>query len=384
MFKHLYSRFLQARPDILHCSPHSHYYWPDVTRDAQLAYWDDSARMADDKWEHIFSQRMPAVQGLIAERLNLSQPQQIVFAPNTHELLYRVITSFDARKPLRILTTDSEFHSFNRQSRRLLERGNVELVVVASEPFTTLETRWRDAVAAADFDLIFISQVFFNSGVVAPPPSTWLDVVQRDDTVIMVDGYHGFGALPTDWSAYSDRIFYLAGAYKYAQAGEGACFAVVPTNCSLRPEFTGWFADFASLAQPQEGPVGYASDGMRMAGATMDFSALYRLEAVLKLWREEGLSAERIHAYVQKLQTAFLQHIDSLGHAHINRDNLLVQDLAAHGHFFTFRLDSPELVASLASQLREQGVATDYRHDRLRFGFALYHDAEDYQQIKFG
>lgn len=380
--RHLYSRFLQARPGILHMSPHSHYYWPDVTRDAHLQYWDDSAMHADEKWEVIFGQRVPAVQRMIAERIKLSDPAQIVFAPNTHEFVYRLMSCFDASKTLRILTTDSEFHSFNRQSRRILERGNVELEIVPAEPFDTLPQRWYEAVASRTYDLIFISQIFYNSGVAAPAPQTWLDAVRGDDTVIVVDGYHGFGAVPTDWSAYEDRVFYLAGGYKYAQAGEGVCFAVVPKGCALRPEYTGWFADFASLAHPQEGPVGYANDGFRMAGATMDFSALYRLQAVMDLWREEDLSDVKVNDYVRQLQSAFLKHIDSLDHAQLNRENLLSHDLASHGHFFTFRLASAEAVKTLAQTLKAQGVATDYRYDRLRFGFALYQRSKDFQQIR--
>lgn len=379
--RHFYSRFLAAHPGILHMSPHSHYYWPDVTRQAHLDYWDDSARFVDNKWDEIFARRMPRVQQLIAQRLGLEQPQQIVFASNTHEFVYRIFSCLPADKPLRLLTTDSEFHSFNRQSRRILERGNMTLEVVPTEPFATLTERWQQAVAAQAYDLIFISQIFFNSGVAAPLPSTWLEYVQNQDTIIVVDGYHGFGAVPTDWSAYQHRVFYLAGGYKYAQAGEGVCFAVVPQNCQLRPEYTGWFADFASLAKPQQGPVNYASDGMRMAGATMDFSALYRLQAVLELWEREGLTDVVVNDYIRKLQQAFLTHIDSLAHADLNRDNLLVNDLTTHGHFFTFKLDSAERVEALAATLKAQGVATDYRHNRLRFGFALYHNVDDYAQI---
>lgn len=380
--QHLYSRFLQARPGILHMSPHSHYYWPDVTREAHLQYWDDTAALADDKWDLIFAERVPAVQGLIAERLNLSDPAQIVFAPNTHEFVYRLLSCFDPGKPLGILTTDSEFHSFNRQSRRLLERGNVELDVIASEPFDTFSQRWHAAVSAKAYDLVFISQVFYNSGVAAPLPSQWLDAIRSDETVVVVDGYHGFGAVPTDWSAYEDRVFYLAGGYKYAQAGEGTCFAVVPRDCKLRPEYTGWFADFGSLAQPQTGPVGYADDGYRMAGATMDFSALYRLQAVLKMWQQEGLTDVKINHYIRQLQAAFLHHIDTLDHPHLKRSNLLSHDLGQHGHFYTFRLESADMVKDLAQTLKQQGVATDYRYDRLRFGFALYQQSSDFKQIR--
>ena len=44
----------------------------------------------------------------------------------------------------------------------------------------------------------------------------------------MIDGYHGFMALPTDFAAIAGRAFYLAGGYKYAMAGEGVCFMHCP------------------------------------------------------------------------------------------------------------------------------------------------------------
>lgn len=385
MYQHLYQHFLNARPELLHCAPHSHYYWPDVTRAAQLAYWDDSARFADEKWGFLFAEKVPELQNNIAAELNLAHPQQIVFAPNTHELVYRLLSVFSAAEPLTILTTDGEFHSFNRQSRRILERGNVTLECVPCEPAYNFAERWQAAVAKQSWDLIFISQVFYNSGIVAPEPRQWLESVQDEETMIVVDGYHGFCALETDWAPYQDRIFYLAGAYKYAQGGEGMCFAVVPQGCKLRPEFTGWFADFSGLAKEQKGTVNYSDDGMRFAGATMDFSALYRLNAVFELWRTEKLDTATRHAYIVKLQEAFLQHLDTLNHTQLNRNNLLSAPSsgeAQHGHFFTFLLESAEIVEQLARKLREQGVATDYRNNRLRFGFALYQNPSDFQRIR--
>ncbi|MDX1706727.1 aminotransferase class V-fold PLP-dependent enzyme [Pseudidiomarina sp.] len=380
-YKKHYSQFIAKHPDSLHCSPHSHHYWPDVTRQAQLDYWEDSARGVDHKWDEIFGNRIPAVQQLLAKLLNYPRPEQIVFAGNTHELLYRVMSCFAPDKPLHILTTDSEFYSFSRQLRRLTERPQVKVSMIAVEPFASFEERWREALRADDYQLIFISQVFFNSALVAPTVDNWIDLVP-EQTQVVVDGYHGCGAIPTDLSAVADRIFYLAGSYKYLQAGEGCCFMLVPHQCKLRPEYTGWFADFASLAKPQDGRVEYAADGLRFAGATMDYSALYRLQAVLQWWHEDNLTVAQIHRYVQQLQQDFLAIIDASKHPQLNRDTLLMADASHHGHFLTFELASAEAVSALAADLAQAGIDTDYRGNRLRFGFALYHEAADYERLK--
>jgi selenocysteine lyase/cysteine desulfurase len=98
MYKKYYKRFLEANVGIQHYASHSHHYWPDVTREAMLEYWDDSARYVDDKWDHIFTNKLPETQKLIASILKLSAPEQIVFAPNTHEFVYRLLSCFDQGK----------------------------------------------------------------------------------------------------------------------------------------------------------------------------------------------------------------------------------------------------------------------------------------------
>ena len=378
MYKQFYQRFLQANQGKQHFACHSHHYWPDVTREAMLEYWDDTAKLVDDKWRYIFGEKVPQTQQLIADILQLPQPEQLVFAPNTHELVMRIFSCFDLRKPLRILTTDSEFHSFSRQVKRLAEYDNVQLEIIPTEPFVSFEQRFIDA-AQQQYDLIFCSQVFFNSGVAIADLSSFVtQLAHHNDAMIVIDGYHGFMALPTDLSAIAERIFYIAGSYKYAQGGEGCCFMAVPLGSEHRPLYTGWFAEFGTLAAEKSATILYSDDGYRFAGATMDFSPLYRLNAVLRLFKQQGISVGRIHLYVQHLQQAFLAKLAQIQHPLLNPQRLLTRDLASHGHFLTFKLDSAAQVAELAVLLKQHGIETDYRGDRLRFGFALYHNAADY------
>jgi selenocysteine lyase/cysteine desulfurase len=377
-YKIYYQRFLQANPGVQHFACHSHHYWPDVTREATLAYWDDSAKLVDDKWDLVFGEKVPKVQRQIAQLLGLQAAEQIVFAPNTHELLFRLLSSFDLQKPLKVLASDSEFHSFSRQIKRMAELPNVELLQIATEPFATFEQRLVTAAAQFQPDLVFCSQVFFNSGVaITDLTSLVKSLRQVTAATITIDGYHGFMALPTDLSAVEGQIFYLAGSYKYAQGGEGCCFMVVPKHNQLRPLYTGWFAEFGTLNQTKTAQVQYSQDGYQFAGATMDFTALYRLEAVLDLYERQDIRIAAIHQHVQQLQQAFLAELDHQQHPLLNRTALLLQDLAHHGHFLTFRLPSTAQVAELAAYLKQHKIHTDYRGDRLRFGFAPYQDIAD-------
>ena len=54
-------------------------------------------------------------------------PDAIVFAPNTHDLLVRLVGGAPrAARPIRVLTSDGEFHSARRQFARWEESGGIE------------------------------------------------------------------------------------------------------------------------------------------------------------------------------------------------------------------------------------------------------------------
>lgn len=374
-YQHLYTRFLQAHPGVQHFACHSHHYWPDATFEAHMQFWQDSCRYVDEKWDYFFSHKIPQAQRLICENLNLSRPEQIVFAPNTHELVSRVLSCWPGDQKIKVLTTDSEFYSFDRQMLRWEEAGRAEVVRVPTQPFQNLEERLLREIQTQPFDFIFLSQVFFNSGVVLKDLPALVKAVPSPETVIVVDGYHGFMAVPTDLGPVEERIFYVAGSYKYAQGGEGCCFLWVPPACTLRPQYTGWFAGFGDLAQYQ-GKVGYGPGGFRFAGSTMDFAALYRLIAALETFKNESLDVPTIHRYVQALQGRFLQELDRQNHPWIHRGALLQRGLEEHGHFLTFQIPDEKQCAQLVQKLREKRLFTDHRQDRLRFGFGLYHSGE--------
>jgi selenocysteine lyase/cysteine desulfurase len=103
---------------------------------------------------------------------------------------------------------------------------------------------------------------------------------------------------------------------------------------------------------------------------------MYRLHASLTLFEQEGLSVEAIHQYVENCQQVFLKHIDKLNHPLLNRSNLLTPN-SVHGHFLTFKLEEDDVV-ELAKKLDTHGIKTDFRGDRLRFGFAIYHNPQQY------
>lgn len=380
MYKRHFQRFLENAPTRLHFAAHSHHYWPDVTREAVLSYWDDSARLADGKWSFLWSEVVPKARRAIARVLDLPDPEQLVFAPNTHEFVNRLISCFESREPVRILTTDSEFYSLRRQAERLAEAGWARVVHIPSEPVADFGARLARAARADEYDLIYFSQVFFNSGLVVTPLSEVVSALPPEPMVV-IDGYHGFCALPTSLRALAKRVFYVAGGYKYAQAGEGVCFMSVPEGCRLRPLNTGWFAEFGRLEGEPSGQVVYSDDGMRFAGATFDPSGIYRLNAVLGLLEREGIEVADIHRHVQGLQQRFIEHLGAARHPLISERYLRYHGDRPHGHFLTFVLPTVEDTVRVARELHAAEVVIDHRGRRLRFGFGMYQDQADVDRL---
>ena len=374
-----YSRFFAAAPGRLHFAAHSHHPWPDVTRDAQIEAWDDAARMADLKWDWVFGEIVVGAQNHIARVLDLPEARQIAFAPNTHEFVLRLLSCFPPGRRLKVVTTDSEFLSFSRQIARLEEEKLVELVRVPAEPFSTFTERFIEAARAADNDLVFFSQVFFNSGYVVRDFETIVNAA-ASSALVVIDGYHAFFAIPTSLRKVADRAFFLAGGYKYAQSGEGVCFLSVPRGFPERPLNTGWFAGFGSLEGGEFDRVPFSNDGFRFMGATFDPTGLYRFNAVARLFESQRLTVAAVDDHVKSLQRLFLERLGEREGASLSvRDLIAPEDgISGLGHFLTFRRSD---AGTIADRLAARNVIVDHRGDRLRFGFGMYHDAADVELL---
>jgi kynureninase len=363
-----FSRFLGSDPSRLHAAAHSHHPWPDVTHAAHQQAWLDSARLMDDKWDHVFGVVFPAARSAVARVLALPARDTLVFAPNTHEFILRIASNLPV--PLRILTSDAEFHSFSRQVARWEEAGMATVDRIPAEPFASFPERFVEGFSS--HELVFLSHVHFNSGYVVPDLDALVSALP-DKATIVIDGYHGFMAVPTDLSRVAERAFYLAGGYKYAMAGEGAAFLHVPPGAPARPVNTGWWAGFGALTEAPDG-VPYAEDGRRFAGATADPSGIYRLRAVLEWLDGAGVTVADIHAHVGGLQQGLLELLES----DLAESVLPPADAPDRGHFLTFRRTE---AADLYRRAHERGVITDYRGDRWRVGLGIYHDQDDVDRL---
>lgn len=364
-----FSRFLGAQPDRLHVAAHSHHPWPDVSFDAHQQAWNDAAELMDDKWGHIFESVIPPLTDRLASLLGLHRTDTITFAPSTHEFLVRIFSTFDT--PVEVLTTDSEFHSFTRQSRRWEEAGLAGITRIPTQPFDSFSERFAEAARDPKYRLIYLSEVFYDSGFVVSELDRVVSAVSNPETLVVVDGYHAFMARPTGSGPIQDRAFYLAGGYKYAMSGEGVCFLHSPPGYGARPTNTGWYAGFGQLESGVSDTIAYATDGSRFAGATFDPSGLYRMSAVLSWLAAEGIGPAQISQHVTGLQDRFLAAGKLPG-------ELLPPNGHQRGNFMTFRTGH---AGDIYRDLHSRGVITDYRGDRLRIGFGIYHNEDDVDRL---
>jgi selenocysteine lyase/cysteine desulfurase len=377
-FKRLFSRSLSANPDRLHFAAHSHHLWPDASFEGQVQAWEDAARLADLKWDKVMGEVWPEAQAHVARELGTAQPDAIVFSSNTHDFLIRLVTAAPRRVPgpLRVLTSDGEFHSARRQFARWAEEGWIILERVDAEPFDSFSDRFVAAAESGEHDLILVSQVLFGSGRTFGPIDRLAALGQQTGPWVVIDGYHAFMALDRPFGpAAAHTAFYLGGGYKYAMAGEGCAFLHAPAGFGPRPPVTGWFAEFEDLSLPP-GSVGYAKDASRFLGATFDPSALYRFNSVQRMLLGNGLTTAAISGHVAALQARLL---GELGKGPLAEAELLNPlDSGPHARFLAFRHRDAQ---RWYEELKAQNCITDVRGDVLRIGFGIYQDESDVDRL---
>jgi len=300
----------------------------------------------------------------------------VALGHNTHELVTRMLSALPLAARPRLVTTNGEFHSIRRQLDRLSEEG-IEVVKVGALPAATLAERLTSEVndhTAA----VLVSCVLFQNAHIVPGLSGVLEACERVGAELLVDAYHSTNVAPLSLPQEGlEGAFIVGGGYKYMQMGEGNCWLRFPRDCRLRPVLTGWFSEFATLADNKaasarsdgESRVPYNDGPTRFAGATYDPTSHYRAAAVLDFFAEQDLTQDRLRSCSQHqiglLATEF-EALD-LDPAVVDRDRSVPLESLA-GFLALSSPDAPRIKDALA----ERGVHVDHRGNVLRLGPAPY------------
>lgn len=165
-----------------------------------------------------------------------------------------------------------------------------EVEVVPAEPAATFAERCCASAAAAAaagrrYDAIYLSQITYLTQQCLLPSVP--DLVRRlravvgPEVLLIVDGYHGFCAVPTDLGQVAGECCYVAGMLKHAGCGANCAFMTLPARLDLKPVLTGWLADPSVLA-PGSGGIQIGSEVRRLrrrslAGSNMFSSTFFLL-----------------------------------------------------------------------------------------------------------
>jgi len=361
-----YSRFRVA--DRLLLSGHSHQAWPDVAFDGHVEAFEDAARHVDEKWGRAFAKADEVRAGF---RRLLGDPDgQIALGASTHELVIRFLSALDLRARPRLVSTDGEFHTLRRQLARLDEAG-VEVTRLPAQPADTLADRLAGAVDDRT-SAVLVSAVLFETARIVPALDELARACATAGAELLVDAYHALGAVPF---AIHDlglgSAWVVGGGYKYLQLGEGNCFLRLPAHADeLRPVVTGWFAEFAALADEHDpSRVAYGRGAERFAGSTYDPTSHYRAARVFAFFEEQGLTPERLRSSYRRQVELLAAGVDAIGAP----DTVITRDrttpLDRYAGFLA--LHTPH-AGALHQALADRGVLADSRGSWLRLGPAPY------------
>ena len=148
----------------------------------------------------------PEAQAHVARELGTEMPEAIVFAPNTHDFIVRIVSACPRRGPaLRVLTSDGEFHSARRQFARWAEDGWLErgtgrgrAVRQLHRPLPRARGKRRPRS-----DLRQPAPVFERPPVRAMS-SALAALARPEGPWVVVDGYHAFMAIPEPFAGRAD------------------------------------------------------------------------------------------------------------------------------------------------------------------------------------
>lgn len=368
-----YTRFRVGHRLLL--TGHSHQAWPDVAFDAQQRAWLDAAALVDDKWQRAAAVAVEVQAGW--RRLLDDQDGVIALGQNTHELLVRLLSGVlplfqtaDSKRQRRrkLITTNGEFHTIRRQLDRLAEEG-ISVIKIAARPSDTLSERLAASVDD-ETACVMVSSVLFETAEIVPGLASVASACDRHGATLVVDAYHHLNVVPFDIESMGlSNAFVVGGGYKYCQLGEGNAFLRVPPGCDLRPVLTGWFSEFAQLAETRRpGEVPYGEGAARFAGATYDPTSHYRAAAVFAFHQRMDMTAERLRD-ASRHQVAML-----IGRIEAFDLNPAVADIIAipaerRGGFLAIRCAQ---ALPAVFNLRARNVFADARADVLRLGPAPY------------
>ena len=251
-------------------------------------------------------ERLWAVQKKIAEFFK-ADAQNLFLRANVTTVLNTFIMGIPLDGPGEILVTDLEYGAIVNACRYRAEQDGLSLrtfvLPTSREIYSTLSEDSLVQQIVLNFrpntKMLLISHVMTANGLVIPIAKLAKETRQRG-IILIVDGAHGPGALPLDFSRLSDVDYYAGNFHKWFMGPKGTGFGWVPGRHqkALKILEPGWTTyDVPSVYQTFGS--GSVFQTRFMISASHNFAPFYALNETLEFWKRHG--AETIFARLGEL-----------------------------------------------------------------------------------
>ena len=311
--------------------------------------WYTQMGEAWDTWAAAMSQ----FRSLTGTLINAPRPDCIVMKTAAGQGLRAVLNALPG-KP-RVVATEGEFDSLDFILRVYRAKGRIDLTLVPARADGLFHAGDIAQATVPGTTLVVVSSVMFRTGQVLGGLHELIRKAHGADAKVLVDVYHGAGAIPTDVRAL-DTDFAVGGSYKYLRGGPGACWLYVRADHieTLRTLDTGWFAkkDVFSYQRPE--PPAFAPGGEGWNESTPPVFTPYQALAGLEFTLSIGVDRLRAYSLLQQQRL---------------KDLLLEQGIEAEGanpERGAFLTVKHLRAGDLAKALDARGIHTDARGEYLR------------------
>ncbi|MGE0762341.1 MAG: aminotransferase class V-fold PLP-dependent enzyme [Bdellovibrionales bacterium] len=308
------SQFASAR-NLIYLNSGSLSRTPTVVLDCVL----NEIRSAEQNpTRHLFGAwpRMWRAQQSLA-RLLRCRPEDLFLRANVSQAMNEFLLGVPLPAHGEILISDMEYGAVVNICRRRAEASGLELRQFEL-PFKpeTLKTLTRPQLAELIIKelkpttrLLMLSHIITGNGMILPIEEI-AAACRTKKIVFAIDGAHGPGALPLDFSRLSDVDFYGGNVHKWLMGPKGTGFGWVNPvwQEQLFPAYTGW-TTYESM-----GPFLSFAPGSRFAGrfltsSTVEFAPFFALETLEQFWQKHRPDIEGQLTLLQKTLPHFAEKL---------------------------------------------------------------------------
>ena len=244
-------------------------------------WWDLALKFAD-----LLAPILGAEPGTISLHQNVTQTQAVIASCFPFDGLRRKVVLLDKEFP-------SVLYFWYAQRSRGAE---IDLVRTDEDPLCLPTEKLLAAIDERTL-LVPVSHVLFKSGCVQDVEAI-IERAHRVGAHVVLDAYQSAGTLPVEAQRWNID-FMVGGVLKWLCGGPGVAYLYARPDLahSLKPTFTGWFAQ----PQPfdfQVGPGDYREDAYRFANGTPAVPGFYAARPGIEIIRQAGVERIRERSLV--------------------------------------------------------------------------------------